>query len=93
MYIYRYLFNESFYEIEYLFRYFLLCELYILMCVYFVGFVMCEVVFFIYNFVSKVYFLYDLKFFLKVVRKEVYCRFEFYFKLSVYIVLMFLNYL
>lgn len=71
MYIYWYLFNENLYEIEYLFRYFLLCELYILMCVYFVGFVMCEVVFFIYNFVSKVYFLYDLKFFLKVVRKEV----------------------
>lgn len=91
VYIYRYLFNESLYETEYLPRYFSLCELYILMCVYLVGFVMCEAAPSTHNFASKVYSPHDPKSFLKAVRKEVQCRFESYSKL--YIVPMFLNHL
>lgn len=87
----RYLFNESLYETEYLPRYFSLCELYILMCVYLVGFVMCEAAPSTHNFASKVYSPHDPKSFLKAVRKEVQCRFESYSKL--YIVPMFLNHL
>lgn len=79
------------YETEYLPRYFSLCELYILMCVYLVGFVMCEAAPSTHNFASKVYSPHDPKSFLKAVRKEVHCRFESYSKL--YIVPMFLNHL
>lgn len=71
------IFKESLYETKYLPKYFsiYMYEFYILVCVYLVGFVMCEAAPSTHNFASKVYSPHDPKSFLKAVRKEVHCRF------------------
>lgn len=69
------IFKESLYETKYIPKYFSIYELYIPVCVYLVGFVMCEAASSTHNFASKVYSPHDPKSFLKAVRKEVHCRF------------------